>query len=298
MPDEFDLSRSKIAIIGLGLMGGSLAMGLRGKCAALFGVDPDPDALARARSLAIVQHASSDPASLVPEADLVILAAPVDGILSLLDRLPALTSKACIVLDLGSTKRLIIEAMSRLPDRFDPLGGHPLCGKEKLSLVNAEAGLYRDAVFFLSPLPRTSPRALSAARRVIEAVGAQPVVVDASEHDRMLAFTSHLPFLISSALALTAPQASSSFIGAGFRSTSRLAGTSASMMASVLETNRRHVLAALADFQSRMACLQAALASNEREPLRVFLEESRERYSALTANTETIRRDTIPSRQT
>src|SRR5689334_18798035 len=118
MPEpDFNLAESKIAIIGLGLMGGSLALGLRGKCAALYGVDPNPATLELALSQHIVDFADSDPAKLLPEADLIILSAPVPAILALIEKLPSFTSKPCIVMDLGSTKKMIVDAMSRLPKR-------------------------------------------------------------------------------------------------------------------------------------------------------------------------------------
>jgi prephenate dehydrogenase len=134
---DFNLAESKIAIIGLGLMGGSLALGLRGKCAILYGVDPHPATLELALSQHIVDYADSDPAKLLPKVDLVILAAPVPAILTLLEQLPSFTSNSCIVMDLGSAKKQIVDAMAKLPERFDPIGGHPICGKEKLSLANA-----------------------------------------------------------------------------------------------------------------------------------------------------------------
>ncbi len=203
MPDEdgFFLSRSRIVIIGLGLMGGSLALALKGRCAEVYGIDSDQATLELARRQNIVDRADSDPARLLPGADMVILAAPVPMILNLLEQLPAFMPDPCVVLDLGSTKRLIVEAMSRLPDRFTPIGGHPLCGKEKLSLANAERTIYYAAPFLLTPLERTSARALSAAKQIIEAIGAKAIILDAEEHDRVLAATSHLPFLLSSALS-------------------------------------------------------------------------------------------------
>ncbi len=155
---DFNLSESKIAIIGLGLMGGSLALALKGKCAALYGIDTDRATLELALAQKIVDYADSDPAKLLPEVDFIILAAPVPVILALLEKLPTYTSDPCIVMDLGSTKKLIVEAMSRLPERFDPIGGHPICGKEKLSLANAERTLYYAAPFLLTPLERTSKR--------------------------------------------------------------------------------------------------------------------------------------------
>ena len=283
MPDDdFFLARSKIAILGLGLMGGSLALGLRGKCAALYGIDSHHATLELALSQNIVDYADSDPANLLPEADLVILSAPVPAILTLLEKLPALTPNPCIVMDTGSTKRRIVESMSRLPERFDPIGGHPICGKENLSLANAERTLYYAAPFLLTPLERTSPRALSAAYQIIEAIGAKATTLDATDHDRILASTSHLPFLLASALALATPKDAAAFIGPGYKSTSRLAGTSPSMMLGVLQSNRENVLNALSEIQEQLAEIKTALMSNDDSKLESILNEAQKKYQSLT----------------
>jgi len=279
---DFNLAESKIAIIGLGLMGGSLALGLRGKCAALYGCDPHLPTLELALSQHIVDYADSDPAKLLPEVDLVILSAPVPAILTLLEKLPTYTSNPCIVMDLGSTKRLIVDSMSRLPERFDPIGGHPICGKEKLSLANAERTLYYAAPFLLTPLERTSSRAISAANQIIEALGAKGKTVDATEHDRILAATSHLPFLLASALTLNTPDKFSSFVGTGFKSTSRVAGTSSSMMLGVLQSNRENVLHALHGMQTQLAGIESALSSEDFVKLESILNEAQTKYQALT----------------
>ena len=262
-------------------MGGSLALGLRGKCAGLYGIDPQPATLELALSQHIVDFADSDPAALLPEVDLVVLAAPVPAILDLLEQLPSYTSNPCIVMDLGSTKRLIVEAMSSLPERFDTIGGHPICGKEKLSLVNAERTLYYAAPFLLTPLPRTSTRAFSAAHQIIDALGAKAKILEAAEHDRILASTSHLPFLVSSALALATSPEVAPFIGPGFKSTSRLAGTPASMMLGVLQTNRENVLAMVRGMQSRLLEIESALASGDFSALESVLNEAQSKYQTL-----------------
>lgn len=285
MPDDdgFFLSRSHIAIIGLGLMGGSLALALKGRCAAVYGVDPDHATLEMARRQNIVDRADSDPAKLLPGADIVILAAPVPAILTLLEELPAIMPNSCIVFDLGSTKRLIVEAMSRLPERFDPIGGHPLCGKEKLSLANAERTLYYATPFLLTPLERTSSRALSASHQIIEAIGAKEILLDAVEHDRILAATSHLPFLLSSALALTTPEDVSPFIGPGFKSTSRLAGTSSSMMLGVLHSNRENVIEVVRHFREALGEIESALEARNDIQLQTLLNSAVSRYTELMA---------------
>lgn len=280
MSDDFFLPKSKIAIIGLGLMGGSLALALKGKCAALFGLDLHHATLELARRQNIVDLADSDPAKLLPQAGLVILAAPVPAILTLLQQLPDFTPNPCIVLDLGSTKRLIVEAMSRLPERFDPIGGHPICGKEKLSLAHAERTLYYAAPFLLTPLERTTARARSAAEQIIKAIGAKATILDAMEHDRILASTSHLPFLLSSALTLATPQDVASFIGPGFKSTSRLAGTSSSMMLGVLQSNRQNVLASIRRFRALLDGIEAAIENEDALALETLLNQSQSAYRA------------------
>lgn len=275
---DFNLATSKIAIVGLGLMGGSLALGLRGKCAALYGIDPHPATLELALSQNIVDDADADPVRLLPNADLVILSAPVPAILTMLEQLPACTPNPCIVMDVGSTKKLIVDSMSSLPERFDPIGGHPICGKEKLSLANAERTLYYGAPFLLTPLPRTSSRAVAAANQIVEALGAQAKILDAVEHDRILASTSHLPFLLSSALALVTPADVSSFVGPGFKSTSRLAGTSSSMMLGVLQSNHENVLKALHGLQNQLAEVESALAARDFSKLENILNQAQGKH--------------------
>jgi prephenate dehydrogenase len=279
---NFTLSSSKIAIIGLGLMGGSLALGLRGKCAALYGIDPHLPTLELALSQHIVDYADSDPAKLPPEVDLIILAAPVLSIVALIHQLPFTIPHPCIVMDLGSTKKVVVDAMEKLPARFDPIGGHPICGREKLSLANAERTLYYAAPFLLTPLARTSARALSAASQIIEALGAKARLLDAAEHDRILASTSHLPFLVSSALSLAAPEDVAPFVGPGFKSTSRLAGTSSSMMLGVLQSNRENVLNALRGMQSQLAEIESALSSEDFTKLEALLNEAQAKYQSFT----------------
>ena len=163
MEDGFQLQDSKITIIGLGLMGGSLALALKGKCAALFGIDADRATLELALEKGIVDRADADPANILSESDMVVLATPVQTILSYIKALPDLIQTPCIVLDLGSTKKEIVQAMSALPGNFDPIGGHPICGKEKLGLEQADGRLFHRAAFMLTPLERTSLRARQAA---------------------------------------------------------------------------------------------------------------------------------------
>jgi prephenate dehydrogenase len=284
MEDGFRLQDCRIAIVGLGLMGGSLALALKGRCAALYGIDSDRATLELALEKAIVDQADGDPARLLPQADLVILATPVPAIIDFIQKLPALAQTSCIVLDLGSTKADIVQAMSTLPANFDPVGGHPICGKEKLGLEHAEANLYQGSPFVLIPLERTTPRATSAAEQIISVIGARLIRMEAEEHDRILACTSHLPFLLSSALALSTPREFAPFVGTGFKSTSRLSGTPSHMMMGILRSNRENILKAIQAFHNSLNQIESVLQAEDYTGLELILNQSRSSYQSLTSH--------------
>lgn len=281
MDDPDFLSSARVAILGLGLMGGSLALALKGKCAGLVGADPQPYAMRLAIEGEVVEQVSADPAKILPEADVVILAAPVQEIIDLIGKLPSLHPGRAIVLDLGSTKRQIVGAMEELPDRFDPIGGHPMCGKEKSSLAYAEATLFQGAPFAFTRLSRTSPRAQAMADELALAVGAVPLWLDAETHDRWTAATSHLPYLAASALAICTPPETSPMIGPGFRGTARLSASSTVMMLDILATNRQNILASLEKYREQLDIIEDLLDRKDFSALQVLLSESAGRYEDL-----------------
>jgi prephenate dehydrogenase len=267
-----NLANCRVAIVGLGLMGGSLALALRGKCRMLLGSDPDPAALELARSCHAVDDCASDPAEILPQADLVILAAPVRAILRLVRDLPRLHPGRAMVIDLGSTKRSVLQAMQALPERFDPLGGHPMCGRERGTLAAADAKLFEGKTFAFAALARTSPQARDFALELAQAVGARPLWLDAETHDRWTAASSHLPYLVANALASSTPADVAPMIGTGFQSTTRLAVSPVEMMLDVVLTNRENVQAALRRFQDQLAQIQVSLEQNDEAMLRALLQ--------------------------
>jgi prephenate dehydrogenase len=274
---------ARVAILGLGLMGGSLALALRGQCSELLGYDPHPPTLALARQRGVVDRLSDDPRQILPEADIVVLAAPVRAILAWLDELPSLLPGETVVLDLGSTKKQIAAAMERLPERFDPLGGHPMCGKESSSLENAEASLFQGAAFAFTPLSRTSPLALAVAETIARGVGAVPVWLDPDTHDRWAAATSHLPYLISNLLAYATPGEAAPLVGPGFRSATRLAVTPTRMMQDILMTNRENILCGLKQFRQQVETLERLLSEGDESALVERLERGADRQRTLTS---------------
>jgi prephenate dehydrogenase len=256
MEPGFRLSQLNLAFIGLGLMGGSLALALRGKCARMQAFDPNEETVNLAMQRLIVDVSSQNLAAALEGADLIILAAPVCAIIENLQVITELVLGNAIVMDLGSTKVEIVEAMLGLPKRLDPIGGHPMCGKENLGLENADASIFRGAPFALTPLDRTSENAKRLAEELAEATGARPVWLDAHTHDRWTAATSHLPYLVAAALTLAVPEESRPMVGSGFRSSTRVAATHPDMMMDVLETNRDNLLKMMASMKTQFNQLE------------------------------------------
>lgn len=271
----------RVAIFGLGLMGGSLALALQGKCAERLGIDRDPDVVEEALKLGAIEQGACDPSQLLPQADLIVLAVPVLDIIDIIRELPALHPRYPVVLDLGSTKRQILRAMETLPERFDPIGGHPMCGKETSGFSRASKDLYQSAPFALVPLERTTTRARSLAQELAQAVGADPSWIDASTHDQWVAATSHFPYLLASALTLATPLEAQPLAGPGLRSTTRIAATSPDMMLDVLQTNTDALMQSLALFNQQLAAIETLVKQGQWEKLRILLQRAVERQKKL-----------------
>ncbi len=275
------LSQSSVAIVGLGLMGGSLAKALAGKCRAILGVDPDAQAGELALREGMVTRFSTQPAEILPLADVIVLAAPVRKIIDLIAMIPDMHPGKAVVFDLGSTKQEICEAFERLPERFEALGGHPMCGKTESGLNHADAALFVGAAFALIPLSRTTERARRLGEEIVQVVGARALWLDAALHDRWVASSSHIPYLLAIALALATPPDAAPLIGPGFRSTTRVAASSVVMMQDILMTNQAFVLEAVERVRNSLQVLEDALAAGNEERLAGLLSLGKERHQRL-----------------
>jgi prephenate dehydrogenase len=275
------LAESTIAIWGIGLMGGSLALALHGKTAALFGIDTDPQICLQAAAMQLFDRVSTNPAELLPKASLIMVCTPLALIPALLKQIPLDHPGNAVVMDIGSTKNNIMPIMEELPERFIPIGGHPMCGKEVRSLSNASSDLYEGGSFALLPLFRTTPAASHLVEQLVRAVGAHPVWLDPIEHDRWASAISALPYLAANCLSAVTPLEAAPLVGPGYKSTTRLAAESIEMMMHILSNNRENVLMDVKQFQARLKLIENALENKDDEGLRSLFEEGASRRSAV-----------------
>ncbi len=279
-----------IAIVGLGLMGGSLALALKaaGHTGALIGVSQRQSTLDLALAMGIISRGSSDLAA-VGQADVVVLATPLRTLLRQIPAAAQAMRPGALLLDLGSAKEAVCAALAATPAMIEVVGGHPMCGKETSGLEAAEATLYHNKTFVLCPTPRSSRTALALALALIEAIGARPLILDPARHDRLAAVISHLPYMLSAALMQTAGAVSDTdptlwqVAASGFRDTTRLAGSDPTMMADILLTNRAAVRLALTAYQAHLARLEALLQEADEAALLQALAAIQSQRLTLTA---------------
>lgn len=279
------LAAQRVAIVGLGLMGGSLAMALHGRVARLTAVEQHAATRQRALRQQLVDFVTDDFALGVREADMVIFATPVRSILQMLPQLAEARPNGCVVFDLGSTKRGICKAMGALPSGFRAVGGHPMCGKEVAGLAAAEATLYEGKTFVLTRTARTEETAVQLVLELLHWLGSQPLWLGAEQHDEMVAAISHLPYLVSSVLMATvAPQAAQDgrvwqVSASGFRDAARLAGSDPAMLRDILLTNREAVLRQLAAYEGRITAVRALIEAGDEGALAAWLQARQAEYT-------------------
>lgn len=275
------LAAAEVVVVGLGLMGGSLAGALRGKCKRVIGLARRQESVDEALDMGLIDSGTTDLAEAVREADVVVLSTPVRVIMRQLEEIATHVPEGCVVMDLGSTKSLIAKNMATLPEHIEPIGAHPMCGKEVSGLGAADPSLYEGRTFILCPLPRTAPAALALAQQLARAIGARPLLLSPERQDYLSATLSHLPYLLACALVATADATTSSdpaaweIVAGGFRDTSRVASSDVTMMTDILLTNRDEVLGALAAFTSQLQVLTDLVAEGDERAIRLVLERIR-----------------------
>lgn len=240
------------------------------------------DAVPSALAAGVVDVATTDPETALRQADIVFFATPVRTMLSQLKTFTPFYKPGAIITDMGSTKQAIVRVMNMLPPELQPVGSHPMCGKEKSGLDVAEANLFENAPWIITPLDRTTPETIHTIRFLAEAIGSKVQILPADHHDQLVATISHLPYTLASTLVATALQVAEQddtvweVAATGFRDTSRVSAGSVDMWLDILLTNQSAVSQVLAIAQQQLNQIATAISQGNEAALRSILEAAAE----------------------
>ncbi len=276
----------RVAILGPGLMGGSLGMALR-----RLPLPPHVAVWARraetreaALRLGVADAAHESPAAVCKDADIVVICTPVSVVPEILRACLHSLSHNALVTDVAGVKAPVVNEADAIMAESSAMfvGSHPIAGAEQQGIDAARADLYQNAVVALTPTPATNPLALSRAQVFWERLGARICVVSPFEHDRLLASTSHLPHLAAAVLALAVARVSpgnglslGDFCGAGFRDTTRLAAGSSELWSDIVKSNSAMLAEALRSFGAEAQRIAALMEARDFDGIQAFLEEAR-----------------------
>jgi prephenate dehydrogenase len=258
---------ARIGVVGLGLIGGSIALAAREvwPTTLVIGVDRN-----EVLEQAMVRHAidvGADDLGMLAEADLVVLSAPVLQPISILRDLPDVVAGDAVVTDVGSTKLAVVRAAADLPGRLSFVGGHPLTGAARGGLGSAAAGLFVGRRWILTPSGDLRGEVVSRVSAFVEAVGARPMPMDPARHDALLAFVSHLPQLTASALMRVVGEAVGDegldVAAGGLLDTTRLASSPGDIWADICATNADHLEAAIDHLIEELSAMRRGLGDRD-----------------------------------
>ncbi len=273
---EFDT----VAIVGVGLIGGSIGLAVRERKLArqVIGIGRNEGNLAEARRLGAIDAGTTELVHGVEEAQLVVVCTPVDTIADFVSQAAGNSANRSLITDAGSTKREIVKTVeSLLVDRRDGprfVGSHPLAGDHHTGVAFARGDLFEGRKVIVTPTEKTHRAAVVEVGGFWQTLGAEVVVMSPAEHDEALAATSHLPHLIASALALATPKDLLPLAASGWRDTTRIAGGDPEMWRAIFATNRQEVLEALKRFERWTNEIREILALGQDERLLRILERA------------------------
>lgn len=274
----------RVAIIGLGLIGGSLGLALKAAGSEVSGYARRSETASTALARGVVDRCGSDMPSTIKGADIIVIATPVLTVKEVLVEIAAHLPKGAIVTDVSSTKAEVMKwAGEHLPAKTCFIGGHPMAGKEVAGIAAADADLFRGCTYCLVPGGNVKAEQRRKIEDMVKAVGAKPFYIDAREHDEFVAAVSHLPHLLSVALVSTTVNnpnwtAMSRLAASGYRDTTRLASGDPRMSRDICLTNRKPIVEALDGYIDRLKELRRLLNGGDENIEEAFIKarEARE----------------------
>lgn len=283
------MSIDRVTVIGTGVIGASVAFGLKATTphVVITAYDRDPATVQKAAALGAVDRIAPDAAAAVEGSDVVVVAIPVDGVGAVFRDIGPALARDTVVTDVGSVKKDVVGAGEAvLGARF--VGGHPMAGSERAGIGAADADMFRGAWWILTPTPMTDPGAYKRVVSVVEMLGATPLALDPGLHDDLVGRLSHVPQLVASALVDLAAGAADRtallpLAGTGFRDVTRIAASDPDLWLAILRGNRPAVTADLRLLRGRLDDLAAMLEESRWDDLRNFLAGARAARTGLFA---------------
>ena len=281
----------RIAIIGLGLIGGSLGLAIKGarlENVEVVGYDREWGVSPKAQRLGAIDRVARDARSAAGDAALVVIATPILAIREVMEEVAPVLREGCVVTDTGSTKAEVLRwAGELLPEHVDFVGGHPMAGKEQSGIQAADGRLFADTAYCVVPQVNASERAINAVLSLVGVVRARPVFIDAEEHDSYVAAVSHLPLVLSVALFSLAHESQAwpdmaELAASGFRDLTRLASGDPAMSHDICITNRERILHWVDRMMGELSRYRELIQDKDEELFKAFARTQLERDSFLT----------------
>ncbi|MFH1678254.1 MAG: prephenate dehydrogenase [Candidatus Omnitrophota bacterium] len=265
---------NKVTIIGVGLIGGSIGLAIkkRGLAGQVVGVSRHENTISSAIKKGAIDSGTLDICA-VRDSGLIILAAPVHTIIKIGTDISCLIKPGTLVIDTGSTKRLVVKKLEKSIPGF--IGAHPLAGSEKQGVTNADAGLFEGSLCVLTPTKKSSKIALNKIKKFWIELGANVVYLSPDKHDRLIAYVSHLPHIIAFSLIHSVPRSALFFASTGLKDTTRIAGSSDVLWRDIFLTNSKNILASLNKFTSSLDMIKSAVMRGDQKKLNRILRQAR-----------------------
>ena len=271
---------NKVVIIGVGLIGGSIGLGIKKRKLAkqVIGISRHKKTINSAKARGAIDFGYLD-LSAVSQADLIVLATPINSIIQLGLKISPLVKPDALITDAGSTKKLIVKALEKILPNF--VGAHPLAGSEKQGVMNAQADLFCRSLCVLTPTAKTSKAALNMIKRFWMELGAGIVYLSPGRHDKFISYVSQLPHIVAFSLIQSVPHNSLYLASTGLRDTTRIAASAALLWKDILFTNSENILDALEIFSRSLSRIKSAIKQKDAQALERILRQARQKRQSL-----------------
>lgn len=286
------LKNLNISIIGLGLIGGSLARALHERVGIsnIAAFDPDLKALEQAMKDGHIYYGDTIVDEYLADSDIIFICTPVKYTKQYLEILQVMVKKECIITDVGSTKGDIMDFVNTLPSLHNFIGGHPMAGSEKTGYESSSAHLFENAYYILSPHKNTPKKSIEVLKELIKIIGGIPLVLGAQEHDLIAGSISHVPHVIASALVNMVRKIDSSsgimqtLAAGGFRDITRIASSSPEMWESIVLSNASKIIEILNIYIETLDNIKGSISDRDSKAIYSFFENARSYRDSLPIN--------------